>query len=1288
MNGTIEKSSTVLEATDTFDDDYNDQIDSDEEGGVRIDEDIYIPPPPHKIQDNNNDGARLIINKIVNTNFKSYAGDVVIGPFNNCFTSIVGPNGSGKSNVIDSMLFVFGYRASKIRSKKVSSLIHNSSQHPNINKCSVTVYFQKIIDRDNDKHDVVPNSDIVISRTAFKDSTSYYELNGQRVHFKEIGKLLRKEGVDLDHNRFLILQGEVEQISMMKPKSQNGQDTGMLEFLEDIIGTTRYKIPLEKLMEKIDYLNEKVCEKQNRLNIVEKERENLREPMQVAVDYLKLENIITKLQHKLCHCKKYDAIEKLNKKNINHQQLENEADDLKKEKEALDKEKDIIHREMKEKGKKWNSTQVKRDEASAKYEEINKTDQAMHAELIETNKRRKINIASVNSENEKLKELSQIPDNNAQTIEEFEVLITRHTTNREKEELIFNELLGSLKEKTEPLMKKRTDLETKLITQRKQLNDAKAKFDLAESELKIYTTVELTEKEKLKNLQETLESSSKTLENRKEQMELLKNKIPTTQKLLDDAKNELNIIKKKETTLSDKLKNMRVIYHEKKCSMNANKSRNKVIESLMKAKNDGLIPGIYGRLGDLGAIDAKYDVAISTACGPLDHVVVDTVDTAQNCIKYLRDNNIGRASFIPLEKQNKFIKNCSQKISTPENVIRLFDLIKVENSNVLPAFYFGLRDTLVTDDLNQATRIAYGEQRYRVVTLKGELIETSGTMSGGGGNVFRGRMGQSIKRNEPTPVEIEKLEADLDVIFNECNSLQKKLPSLEEKVKTLLKSYEEMTINRDKYEIEIKTLSEQVPSLETQLKLQIIKANQAVSSSERVDELTNVVDSTRENLDKIKKQSESLENEVDRINKAIDDLSGGKIKEQQKKITNLDKSIDKAKTEICRLQVAIKTAHRNSQKTREKIVTLEADVKSCEQRIKNIQNEKINLEEQAKILIKEIKLYDESLAERDELNLTLKKQLDELINQETNIKALKIDLDEKLSTSKKFIDELTLKIKDYNKQISNLKLNKIPDKEDKLLTDLTDDIVSQLDARTIAANLAAAKERLPQEIPNMKLIEEYMEINNLYKKRFDDLEKVTDCRNKLRSAYDEAKKRRFDEFNIGFSMITKRLEEMYQMITLGGAAVLELVDSLDPFTEGVVFSVRPPKKSWKNISNLSGGEKTLSSLALVFALHHYKPTPLYFMDEIDAALDFKNVSIVGRYIKERTKNAQFIIISLRAEMFELADTLVGIYKTFNATKCAPIILKLLYQTNDKIAEYENEKKHIRQPLISQAIAVE
>ena len=151
--------------------------------------------------------------------------------------------------------------------------------------------------------------------------------------------------------------------------------------------------------------------------------------------------------------------------------------------------------------------------------------------------------------------------------------------------------------------------------------------------------------------------------------------------------------------------------------------------------------------------------------------------------------------------------------------------------------------------------------------------------------------------------------------------------------------------------------------------------------------------------------------------------------------------------------------------------------------------------------------------------------------------------------------------------------------------------------------------------PDMGAIDAWRAKEEEYGRRADELRALTAARDGVKREHDGLRKRRLDEFMAGFEVISLKLKEMYQMITLGGDAELELVDSLDPFAEGIVFSVRPPKKSWKNIANLSGGEKTLSSLALVFALHHYKPTPLYVMDEIDAALDFKNVSIVAHYIK-------------------------------------------------------------------------
>lgn len=667
--------------------------------------------------------------------------------------------------------------------------------------------------------------------------------------------------------------------------------------------------------------------------------------------------------------------------------------------------------------------------------------------------------------------------------------------------------------------------------------------------------------------------------------------------------------------------------------------------------------------GDLGAIDAKFDVAVSTACGSLDNIVVDTVNTAQACITFLRQHNIGRATFIALEKQQRFQAEIARKIQTPENVHRLFDLIKVEDERVLLAFYYSLKNTLVAQDLDQATRIAYGRTRYRVVTLKGELIEISGTMSGGGRTVSRGRMGQKVVRNEPSSADIEKLQSQLDTVFEECNKLRAKQQPLEQQIHVLSIALRDMKVDRQKFGIEIQALSEQEPSLRAQLKAQEKIAANSVSDSRKVAQLQKAVDAANVHLDKVEESSASVEKEVERINKKIDDISGNRVRDQQAKIAQHTKSMDKAKAEIYRLQVAIKTAERNVKKTEKLIETLESDVHTCEQRLRDIQKEKLELEERAKVMLDELKELNEALVERDEATSSLKDELKELQTSENKLKAMKIDLDQKLHENRKQLKELQQVIPEYNRKIANLKLREIPHEPLEPLKDFTEEEIDQMDVKMVMQNLQKVKKRLPGQTPNMQIIADYQEKDALYMNRAADLEETTTARNKMRDIYETARRRRIQEFLHGFSLITTKLKEMYQMITLGGDAELELVDSLDPLSEGIVFSVRPPKKSWKSIDKLSGGEKTLSSLALVFALHHYKPTPVYFMDEIDAALDFKNVSIVGNYIKERTKNAQFIVISLRSNMFELADSLVGIYKTFNCSKTVSLQLGRYYENN-------------------------
>lgn len=222
---------------------------------------------------------RLTIHKIVLINFKSYAGIVNIGPFHPSFSAIVGPNGSGKSNTIDALLFVFGFKASKMRQAKLSELIHNSDQHQDLDFCSVEVHFREILDLDTPVpqgqpplFDPVPGTELVVARTAYRNNTNKYTIDGRTSNYKEVTTMLKDKGIDLDHKRFLILQGEVESIALMKPKGATEHEDGLLEYLEDIIGTDRFKEPLEQANKEVEEYNDQRSHALNRVKVVEHEK--------------------------------------------------------------------------------------------------------------------------------------------------------------------------------------------------------------------------------------------------------------------------------------------------------------------------------------------------------------------------------------------------------------------------------------------------------------------------------------------------------------------------------------------------------------------------------------------------------------------------------------------------------------------------------------------------------------------------------------------------------------------------------------------------------------------------------------------------------------------------------------------------------------------------------------------------------------------------------------------------------------------------------------------------------
>ncbi|XP_063882710.1 structural maintenance of chromosomes protein 4-like [Scylla paramamosain] len=1229
----------------------------EEEGGIRIG-DIYLPPPPPPACTFDSTEPRLIITHIENEFFKSYAGRQVLGPFHKNFTSIVGPNGSGKSNVIDSMLFVFGYRAQKIRSKKISVLIHSSEQHPNVQSCTVTVHFQKIMDKENDDFEVIPNSGFSVSRTAFRDNSSYYQVDGKRCQFKAVAKLLRQYGIDLDHNRFLILQGEVEQIAMMKPKALTEHDTGMLEFLEDIVGSSRFKEPIELLNKRVEDLNEARQEKLNRVKIVEKEKDELEGPKDEAVEHLRLENKITHKTHALLQYRCWEYSEAMKKAEQKKQEISEGMSDIKKKLEELEEKKKEKEGEIHTLGKRLEKVSTMKEEYSEKFKVLESEDVKMQEDLKHKNQKRKKLMAQLATDKDKLEELEKVPEKNEKSIEECVTLRNQLEATRKKEDEAYHKAMSTLNSETQQLQDEKAKYETQLIGLRKTVNETKSVVDIAQSELDIYQSTERTEKKKLEQILDGLEKAGNTAQTRRADVEKLEKAIPECNKKLKMQQDKLLRIIPELQTVENELRTQRLKLEESRSAMQSSRSRGRVMDAIMEQKRNGNIKGVFGRLGDLGGIDEKYDVAISTACGALDNIVVDGVETGKRCINFLKQSNIGTATFIALDKMEKWRVNCERPMNTPENVPRLYDLVRISDDRVKTAFYFALRDTLVATDLDQASRISYQKGRHRVVTLNGELIEAVGTMSGGGKTVLRGRMGKQAAIVNVDPQEVQGAENKVEELTQRTLELRKERGQLEDSVHQLTKDLKNMNQDCQKFKMEIDAAEQQLVNLQRQKGVQEEKVKSVKSDPAKIKAMEKDIAEKKKVYQKAAASAEEVEAEVTKIHKQIMQVTGGKMKELKKALDAVNKRLEKVNAEITKLQVAIKTAKRNSKKTQDNIAAMEKELVEVQEELRGMQAKRLEIEQAAAKVIEAL----ETVAQEDEELGTqmaeLKAERDKCVKEENKIKSAKIEIDQELDKYEEVIKENKSKASHAKKKISRLELADIPinkEEEDNAeLVTLEPDELKELDPKQLEYQVTVLQEKLQESKPNLAVIQEYRKKEEMYLQRAAELDEITRQRDEQRKYHEDLRKQRLNEFMAGFTIISNKLKEMYQMITLGGDAELELVDSLDPFSEGLIFSVRPPKKSWKNITNLSGGEKTLSSLALVFALHYYKPTPLYVMDEIDAALDFKNVSIVGNYVKERTKNAQFIIISLRSQMFELADRLVGIYKTYNTTKSVTI----------------------------------
>ncbi|PYI32289.1 hypothetical protein BP00DRAFT_369355 [Aspergillus indologenus CBS 114.80] len=1209
---------------------------------------------PSASQEPSGPTSRLMITTLVMMNFKSYAGKQIVGPFHASFSSVVGPNGSGKSNVIDALLFVFGFRASKMRQGKISALIHNSANHPNLPSCEVEVHFQEILDLPNGTHEVVPDSQLIISRKAFRNNSSKYYMNAKETSFTAVTTLLRDRGIDLDHKRFLILQGEVESIAQMKAKAANEHEDGLLEYLEDIIGTSKYKTPIDEAATELETLNDVCVEKNNRVQHVEKEKVALVDKKDKALAYIRDENELSEKQSAL-----YQIY------------IDECADNIRVTEEAILQMQELLNMELEK--HEGNESGIKELEKAYKrgmreYENMEKEVQAIAKEMAKYDKE------NVKFEEKKKflvgkqKKLEKTMQSTRLAASECESLVQKHSDDIEKktnetselekemkaEEQELAEIRESLKGKTQGLSDQITAKQKSLEPWDEKINKKLSAVAVAQSELDILRersnagTVLLEEAQsKISSIEETLATKENDLEERKAQKATLEEEVAK-------LKHDLKKYAQREPEVRAHVSSARQRAEEARASLASTQNRGSVLSGLMRLKESGRIEGFHGRLGNLGMIDEKFDVAISTACPALDNMVVDTVEVGQQCIDYLRKNNLGRANFILLDR---LPRRDMSKVSTPEKVHRLFDLVKPKDPKFAPAFYSVMQNTLVAEDLEQANRIAYGAKRWRVVTLNGQLIDTSGTMSGGGTRVARGAM-SSKQVADTSREQVAKLEGDLEETERKFQHFQEKQRQMEAAIRERMDEIPRVETKIQKILIEIESAHRSLA--DAQRRVQELSAEHKPSKTDasRAASLEKQIAALEEEIEDLREQKGGIEEEIQTLQNKIMEVGGVRLRGQKAKVDGLKEQINLLSEEISNAEVGKSKNEKLITKHSKAHAEAERELEHVAQELEKLNEDVANQASDASGWRQKVEEGQDALENKKEGLQAMKTELDEKVAELNESRATEIEMRNKLEENQKALAENEKRGRYWQDKLSKLTLQNISDLgEEQQATELqvfTKDELSEMNKESLKATIAVLEEKTQNASVDLTVIEEYRRRAAEHEARAADLATAVASRDSAKARLDGLRSARLNGFMEGFGIISLRLKEMYQMITMGGNAELELVDSLDPFSEGILFSVMPPKKSWKNIANLSGGEKTLSSLALVFALHHYKPTPLYVMDEIDAALDFRNVSIVASYIKERTKNAQFIVISLRNNMFELASRLVGIYKVNHMTKSVTI----------------------------------
>jgi structural maintenance of chromosome 4 len=1018
---------------------------------------------------------------------------------------------------------VFGFKAKKLRQAKLSDLIHSSSD-AQPDSASVELFFQEIVDH-NDEYQVVPNSQFTVKRTVSKSDASSYYINDKKATYATVQTMLKGYGIDLDHKRFLILQGEVESIALMKPKGVGDED-GLLEYLEDIIGTSSMKEPIEDALKEYTRLNEEYEHELVQFKHIQKETNSLRGKSEEALKYIEWENRIAVLQSQFFQLQKYQATQaiiqhrdemvqvqtQLEEMTQGQEEEDNHLKELQGQLQALQQE----YKRLKQLASSTNEIMVQIEKEQVELKETEK---------YLTQKKKKLQKQAQQDKHQQSEDQVWIANFEAdvgkarKSLEELKQRLV-------KEQQALEEIQISLQGKTQVFQEQIEAKQTELAPWLEKKNEKEAELGLLKSEEELVRSKVEGGKEALEQAQNTFKESLQILKDSKTKLQDVSQQLVALDAERKEKLESLETLQRN-TSQSKELYDAAVSkLRDAQMMDKQQKDGGQVVSSLMQLKKKNKVPGICGRLGDLGTIDMKYDVAVTTACSALDSIVVETVEDAQQCIEYLKREKIGRANFLCLDKLKQ---QNMDKIATPENVPRLFDLIKPSENRFRVAFYHGLTDTLVAKDLEQANRVAYGKQRFRVVTLDGQLIDKSGTMSGGGTVVRRGGMSSKSKVSAH---DLERMEAEVNDLEAQYDSFKSQLESVEAQLEELQESINELNMESSRYELEITSHQSQIKDFEQAVAAARENAEPDPADVKRLKELSKRIAQAQKELGNLCASCEPLEDDIRQLQDKIMEVGGVRMRTQKAKVDSLLEQIDQNQHKISNLQAEKSSREKNLKKSGNVIDKREREMEQIEQELEKTLGAYNDTCQRIASAKEESREASDELEAKEEEVAKLKELLQERSAAMNKAKMVEVGLKAQVASLKQAIHSNEIKVEKAENEMKGLQLQTTGLEDEETapeLTQFTDEELTEMNMKQLSTELERTKQYFAGTQPNLGVLREYKSKMQVYRERSESVEMAGKRKDEKKQEYDDLRKQRLDTFMDGFGKISQKLKEMYQV---------------------------------------------------------------------------------------------------------------------------------------------------------------